>query len=46
MRSERLKRWFATARKAEKDMETDGKEEAEKTTEGGRTETASEQEGT
>ena len=46
MQAEHLKWWIATARKAEKDRETDGKEGAATTTEGGRTETAAAQEGT
>ena len=46
MQAEHLKRWLATARKAEKDRETARKEEAETTAEGGRKETAVAQEGT
>ena len=46
MRAEHLKRWLATARKAEKDRETVRKEEAATMTEGGRTEAAAAQEGT
>ena len=46
MRAEHLKRWLATARKSEKERETAGKEEAVTMTEGGRTDTAAEQEGT
>ena len=46
MRAEHLKPWLATAWKAEKDRETDGKEEAATMTEGGRKETAVAQEGT
>ena len=45
MRVGHLKRWIATARKAEKDRETDGKEEASTTTSGGRTYTNAAQEG-
>ena len=41
-----IKWWLATARKAEKDRETAGKEETSTMKEGGRTETAAEQEGT
>ena len=46
MRVDHLKRWLATAWKAEKDRKTAGKEEAATTTEGGRTDTAAAQEGT
>ena len=46
MRAEHIKRWLATARKADKDRETAGKEESATKTAGGRTETTEEQEGT
>ena len=46
MRAEHLKRWLATARKVEEERETDGKEEAAMTAEGGRPETAADQERT
>ena len=46
MRAEHIKRWLATARKADKDRETAGKEESVTKTAGGRTETTEEQEGT
>ena len=47
MRAEHLKWWIVTARKAEKDRETAGKDESETTTaEGGTTYTVAEQEGT
>ena len=46
MQEEHLKRWLATAKKAEKDRETAGKDESATTMEGGRTKTAAEQEGT
>ena len=46
MQAEHLKHWLATARKAEKNRETAGKEEAATPTDRGRTETAAELEGT
>ena len=46
MRAEHIKRWLAAARKAEKERETAGNEEAVTTTEGWRPEMAAGQEGT
>ena len=46
MRTEHLKQWLATARKAEKDREMAGKEEAAKTTERASTGMSAAQKGT